>query len=98
VSGGSPLTLDTAIAIPREVMAREVGEETVLLDLASGSYFGLDALGTRIWQLLVAGSTLAQVRDALLDEYEVGRDQLEADLLRLLDELHAAGLVRAALS
>ena len=76
-----------------DVVTREVGDETMLLDLASGTYFGLDAVGGRFWQLLEEGKSPGDARDALLEEYEVGADQLERDLENLLAELSANGLV-----
>jgi hypothetical protein len=82
------------IAIPPEVMAREVGGETVILDLASGSYFGLNAVGTRIWQLVAAGLDTGQIVDTLLREYDAQRTAVEQDLDKLLDELVQRGLIR----
>ena len=76
-----------------DVVTREVGDETMLLDLASGTYFGLDAVGGRFWQLLEAGKSPVDACEALLEEYEVGADQLERDLENLLAELSANGLV-----
>ena len=46
-------------------MGRVVGSEIVLLDLTSGTYFGLDAVGARIWQLIAAGQSLAKIRDVM---------------------------------
>lgn len=74
-------------------MARQVGDETVLLDLASGNYYGLDAVGARMWQLLGEGRTLPEICDALLVEYEVTREALERDLERLVTELGEKGLL-----
>lgn len=87
------MNLPATVTISPQVMARRVADEVVLLDLASGHYFGLDAVGARAWELLVEGRALPQVVDTLADEYEVTREQLEADLARLLEELRAAGLV-----
>jgi Coenzyme PQQ synthesis protein D (PqqD) len=83
---------DTA-EVPSQVMTREMGDETVILDLASGTYFSLNPIGTRFWQLVREGRTLAQMCDAMQDEYEVARDQLEADLQRLADDLVGRGLL-----
>jgi hypothetical protein len=74
-----------------DVVTREVGGETILLDLANGNYFGLDGVGSRLWQLLEErGCTLGEACDVLIEEYEVDRARLEADLLalgaRLVDE------------
>jgi hypothetical protein len=73
--------------IPSQVMARQVGNETVILDLGSGTYFGLDPVGARIWQLIGEGKTLAEICDTMLDEYEVTRDDLERDVVELADKL-----------
>ena len=89
------LSKEQTFRIPEEVLFQEVSGETVLLDLASESYFGLDSLGTRIWFLLNADKNVGQVLDALLEEYEVDLGTLEADLEELLDELLAAGLIQA---
>jgi hypothetical protein len=89
------MKLSATITIPTQVMARQVGEETVILDLVSGSYFGLDTMGTRIWQLIGEGRSLGEVCELLLAEYDAPREQVEKDVLRLLDELSAAGLVNA---
>ena len=88
------MTLDDAVSIPDDVLARQVGDETVILDLASGRYFGLDPVGARIWQLLSEGKRPSAVRDALVAEYQVTAPQAEEDLLRLLGQLQAEGLVR----
>jgi hypothetical protein len=74
-------------------MARTVGDETVILDLASGTYFGLDPVGARIWQLMGERKTRAEIFTTMLEEYEVEREQLEADVLRLATELAERGLV-----
>jgi hypothetical protein len=87
------MNLPESVTIPTQVMARRVSDETVILDLASGNYYGLDAVGSRLWQLLAEGKSLAAARDALLAEYEVGREQLDMDIGRLIQELHARGLV-----
>ena len=65
----------------------------MLLDLASESYFGLDAVGTRVWQLLNEGMGQAALIDTLLDEYEVERAALEQDIADLLRRLAEAGLI-----
>jgi len=82
------------VTISPEVLFQEVSGEMVLLDLSSESYFGLDAVGARIWGLLESGSTVGETLDTLLQEYEVERETLEADLGELLDRLLEAGLIR----
>lgn len=88
------MNLSETVSISAEVMARSVGDETVLLDLTSGTYFGLDPVGARIWALMSEGKSLCAVCDVIQGEYDVTRDALEADVLRLIGELRAKGLVR----
>lgn len=76
-------------------IARKVGQETVLLDLASGTYFGLDPVGARIWQLIEGGKCLPDIVDTMLEEFDVERAQLEADVARLVAELRDKQLVTA---
>jgi hypothetical protein len=76
-----------------DVLFQEVGGEAVLLKLASENYFGLDAIGTRIWTLLSKDPGLQRAFDILIEEYEVAPDVLESDLLALVDRMAEAGLV-----
>jgi len=74
-------------------MARQVGDETVILDLSSGLYFGLDPVGSRMWELIGSGLAFAAICDTLLGEYDVQKDRLVEDLRRLVDELTQRGLL-----
>ena len=87
------MKLSDRITIPQEVIARQMGEETVMLDLANGAFFGLDLVGARIWQLLMEGKTLVEICEVMVDEYDVTRENIERDLLALLDDLKAHGLI-----
>ena len=81
------------ISILKDILAQELAGETVLLDLASESYFGLDAVGTRVCQLLQSGAGQVELIETLLDEYEVERGTLEKDIADLLQRLAEAGLI-----
>lgn len=77
-----------------DVLFRELQGEAVLLDLKSQRYFGLDTVGTRIWQLLQELRRPEAVLGALLEEFEVPRERLAKDLEAFLDELRAKGLIQ----
>ena len=79
--------------ISDEVLSQEVNGETVLLDLEGEAYFGLNEVGTRIWQLLQTESAIEDILNTLSAEYDVSRLQLECDVGALLDKLADAGLV-----
>jgi hypothetical protein len=90
------MDLQEKITIPPEVMARQVGEETVILHLTSGNYFGLNAVGARIWQLISQGMPRAAICEALLLDYDVAREDLERDIERLIQDLLSQGLINNA--
>ena len=88
------ITLDMRVAVSPEVMLQELAGEAVLLDLKSESYFGLDAIGTRIWQLVEQDGDLKVVHSTLLTEYDVDAARLEHDLKELVERLVDVGLVK----
>ena len=87
------MNLDARLTIPTQVMSRLVGEETVLLDLASGHYFGLDGVGKLIWESISDGKSLADAVDAIVAEYEVDNSQAEADVKAFASQLVERGLL-----
>jgi hypothetical protein len=80
-------------AVHPSVLCRELSGETVLLNLESGVYYGLDAVGTRVWQLLVQGHTISHICETMLDEYDVAPDVLRDDVMRLVSELRERGII-----
>jgi hypothetical protein len=85
---------DQKVQISPDVLFQEVAGEIVLLDLESENYFGLDAVGARIWTLLQTGSKVGEVVDALLQEFDVDRATLEADVADLLERLAEVELIK----
>lgn len=81
------MNLTDPVAIPSQVMVREVGDEIVILDLASGTYYGLDAVGARIWRWIAEGRSLLQICEGMLAEYEVTHADIEHDVLALAQSL-----------
>lgn len=86
--------LPKSVTLSPEALFQEIGGEGVILDLASSTYFGLDEVGVRLWQLLQSDPSMQAARDTLLAEYEVEPAQLEQDLEQLIAKLAEAGLVK----
>ena len=84
------------IVISPEVLISEVGSESVLLNLKSEQYFGLDEVGTRMWQALTSGESIQAAYDALMAEYDVEPDLLRRDMSDLIERLIDQGLVEIA--
>lgn len=93
MSNISALTLQSKFSVPSDVLFRELIGEAVLLNLADGKYYGLDEVGTRMWELLLESGRLDQTYQTLLQEYAVSPEQLEKDLLHLVEELVSRGLL-----
>lgn len=87
-------TPTTAVTPHPDVVWRLVDGEVVLLNVTTGLYYSLDAVGSRVWSLLPAdGISLEALRDALLAEFDASADQIDADLAALVGQLADAGLV-----
>jgi hypothetical protein len=76
-----------------DVVFRDLEGEAVILDLASGRYFGLNAAGTRVWALLDAGTPIDRIVGTIAAEYEADPEQVARDVNALIDELVSRGLV-----
>ncbi len=87
------LSLPTHVDISPDALFQELEGEAVLLNLQSERYYGLDDVGTRMWQLLAVNGDVAAAYAQLLQEYDVEAAQLEADLAALIDRLAEAGLL-----
>ena len=87
------MNLDAKLSIPPQVMSRLVGDETVLLDLESGIYFGLDGVGKMIWESVADGKSLAQAAANIVDEYDVEEARAQADVLEFASQLVERGLL-----
>lgn len=83
------------LRISEDVVFRDIAGEAVLLNLATGTYFGLDAVGTRIWALIAEHGATDKVMEAMLAEYEVDAERLRQDLDALIRQLAEKGLVTA---
>ncbi len=81
------------ISIPEKVVFKNVGGEIVLLDFDAGVYYGLNEVGSRLWELITDGQTVDQAIEVLLDEYQVTREDLTRDVDAILADLKLNGLV-----
>jgi hypothetical protein len=91
-----PISLESVVAINNDAVSRELEGEAVILNLESGTYFGLNEVGTRIWTLIQGHGSLRKVFDVMQEEYDVSPQELETDILQLVDQLRSKGLVSLA--
>jgi hypothetical protein len=87
------LTKESIVTVSKDQVACDMAEESAILDLKSGQYYGLNPIGTRIWALIQKPTPVVDILSKLLNEYEVDADRCERDLLTLIEELEQKGLV-----
>ena len=88
----TPISLETTFTASKDAVFRDLDGDAVILDLGSGTYFGLNAVGARIWQLMEAHGRLRAVFEDLCREYDAAPDVLERDLIALVSRLEQARL------
>lgn len=76
-----------------QLMEAELGDELVALHPDAGQCFGFNAVATSVWKELKSPKSFDELREALLQEYEVGDAECAVELQGLLDDLSAKGLV-----
>ena len=87
------ITSDMTVVVSKVQVSCDLGGEASILNLNSSVYYGLDAVGARVWNLIQVPVKVATIRDTLLQEYDVERETCERDLLDLLGQLAAAELI-----
>jgi len=70
-----------------------LGDESAILNLKNSVYYGVDPVGTRVWNLLKQPRKVADLRDAIVNEYEVDSDRCGRDVLELLEKMRGEGLI-----
>ncbi len=88
------MNLNKKVTFADTVFAQEVDGEMVLLDMNSENYFGLDAVGTDIWQAMQEHEDLAEVLSVLLEQYDVEEEVLKKDLFSFVGKLEESGLLK----
>jgi len=81
------------VTVPSNVLIRFLDQEAVLLNLETERYFGLDAVGARMWQAVTSAPTIDAAFFELLEEYDVAPDTLRSNLTDLLNHLAENGLI-----
>ena len=89
-------SFDQKLTPTQDTLINVIEAESVLLNLNSESYFGLDPVGTRMWTLLADSDSIQSAYEALLDEYDVGPNRLRMDMQGLIEKLIANGLMEVA--
>jgi hypothetical protein len=88
-----PLTSDSIVRIAKDAVSCQLGDETAILNVHSGEYYGLDEVGTSVWKMIGQSVTVAEIVREISSEYDVDPAQCEGDLISLIGKLVVHGLV-----
>jgi len=81
------ISLDSISVASGELVSANLDGEVVILGFSTGSYFSLDQVGAFVWDLIQRPQKVSDIRDAILEEYEIDLMQCERDLITLLEKL-----------
>jgi len=90
------ISLDSIVTAAPEQVSCPLGDEAAILNLKNTVYYGLDPVGSRIWALLQQKRSVGELRDLLVEEYDVEAERCERDLLDLLEKMRTEGLIQVA--
>lgn len=82
-----------SVVATKNQVSCDLAGEAAILDLQSGIYYGLDAVGARIWELIQEPKTVTEIRDALLEEFDVEPERCHNDLVALLEQMSENKLI-----
>ena len=94
MSGKNPIGPDTVVAQIEELVSSDLDGETVMMSVENGKYYGMDAIGSRVWALIKQPRSVAELCDILLTEFNVDRERCEKDVLIFLNKLAEDKLIR----
>lgn len=92
------LSVHSVVSASPEQVSCPLDDESAILNLKNSVYYGMNAVGTRVWNLLQKPRSVGELRDALLEEYDVEAERCEQDLLDLLEKMRVEGLIEVRAS
>jgi hypothetical protein len=87
------ISSNSTVVATKQQVSCVLDAETVILHFDKGVYFGLNDVGTIVWNQIQSPHTVQEICDAIMREYEVSKDRCEQDLVQLLEELCKQGLI-----
>jgi hypothetical protein len=87
------INLQTTIKRNPELVSSDIDGEKVMMSLENGEYFGLDPVGSRIWELIENPISVDRLISLLLEEFEVGEAQCNSDTIEFLNQLQEKNLL-----
>ena len=83
----------STVVVTKDQVSADLSGEAAILNLKTSTYFGLNTVGASIWKLIQEPKKVTEIRDAIIEEYDVEPDRCKHDVLELLQELSTHGLI-----
>ena len=90
------ITISSVVVANKDQISTDLGGEAVILGLTSGQYYSLSDVGTRIWDLVQSPTTVLDLRDAIVGEYDVEPERCQQDVLEILKDMASEGLIEVS--
>ncbi len=88
------ITKESYVIRNNEVFANEIDNEVVMMHIKTGKYYGLDDIGSRLWERMKEKIQVGELIGQLLEEYEVSEEECAKDVLEILVELQSNELIK----
>lgn len=88
------ITLETTVQRSQELLTSSIGDEVVMMSIENSAYYGLDPVGSKIWEMIAEPVRVSQLCDQLMERFEVSAEQCQADVLKFLNEMHDEGMLQ----
>jgi len=95
---GTSLSVHSIVVATTEQVSCPLGDESAILNLKNSVYYGMNPVGARVWNLVQQPKSVLQLRDTLLEEYDVEATRCERDLLDLLEQMRLEGLIEVQMA
>jgi coenzyme PQQ synthesis protein D (PqqD) len=93
MSAGHAVGWEDIVSVAQDQVSSRVGNEVAILSLNKAVYYGLNPVGARIWELVQSPMQVKRIHQVLIEHYDVDSETAKEDLMEILDQLLAEGLV-----
>jgi hypothetical protein len=87
------LSVQSIVVAAADQVSCDLGGEAAILNIKNGVYYGLDPIGAQVWNLIQKPHRVAEIREAVVRDYDVEPERCERDVIALLESLLAEGLI-----
>jgi hypothetical protein len=94
LSTGKTMDLQTTVARNEDIIFSNMDDETVMMSIEKGEYYGINPVGRRIWELLETPVTVAGICEVLGNEYNVSPEQCRNEVLAFLTQMSEKDIIK----